>query len=151
MKNRIFQRKLKLRPIIFGSGCHVAPLLSLFQKSDIVQYEGGGVIQYGPSEANLLIIPSFLNPKLLRELKRVYDQMPAPKWVMALGYHIDPQGRTPYGAVIGWESFLPVDIYIPGMPPSAEEVLKGLELLRDRIRGGVIASRTLEESITDEA
>ena len=102
---------------------------------------GAGFPRFSPRQADVLFVVGTVSHKLAPVLKRVYDQMTEPKWVVAFGVCTCTGGfYDNYATVMGIDTIIPVDIYIPGCPPRPENVLDGLMKLQEKIQGGVKAT-----------
>lgn len=87
-----------------------------------------------PAESDLLIVSGAINHKMVPILKNIYEQMLEPKWVMAVGTCAASGAVFPsYATVAGLDKILPVDVVVPGCPPTAQALMNGVELLRERI------------------
>jgi len=96
---------------------------------------GAGLPRFSPRMADVLMVVGTVNHKLSPVLKRIYDQMCEPKWVMAFGSCASIGGPYDnYAVVQGIDRIIPVDIYIPGCPPRPETVLDGLLKLHEKIQ-----------------
>ena len=97
--------------------------------ADLVQAQGG--------DADILLVNGPVSNKLKPALRRLYDQMPAPKWVMAMGNCAISGGPfyypTQYAIVPGADLIIPVDVYVPGCPPRPETLIEGILLLEEKI------------------
>ncbi len=102
---------------------------------------GAGFPRFSPRQADVLFVVGTISHKLAPVLKRVYDQMTEPKWVVAFGVCTCTGGfYDNYATVMGIDTIIPVDVYIPGCPPRPENVLDGLIKLQEKIAQGVSAS-----------
>ena len=102
---------------------------------------GAGFPRFSPRQADVLFVVGTVSHKIAPVLKRVYDQMAEPKWVVAFGVCTCTGGfYDNYATVMGIDTIVPVDIYIPGCPPRPENVLDGLMKLQDKIAQGAAAS-----------
>ncbi len=102
---------------------------------------GAGFPRFSPRQADVLFVVGTISHKLAPVLKRVYDQMAEPKWVVAFGVCTCTGGfYDNYATVMGIDTLIPVDVYIPGCPPRPENVLDGLIKLQEKIQHGVRAT-----------
>jgi NADH-quinone oxidoreductase subunit B len=105
-------------------------------KYDIARF-GAEFPRFSPRQADLLIIVGTITERQGPALRRIYDQMCEPKWVVAFGVCASTGGfYQNYSTMPGADQVVPVDVYIPGCPPRPEQVLDGLMLLMDRIQRG---------------
>ena len=95
---------------------------------------GAGFPRFSPRQADVLMVVGTISHKMAPVLRRIYDQMAAPKWVIAFGVCTCTGGfYNDYSTVQGIDTIIPVDLYIPGCPPRPEMVLQGLTMLQQRI------------------
>ena len=103
---------------------------------------GAALPRFSPRQADLLMVVGTISHKIAPVLRRVYDKMTEPKWVMAFGVCTISGGfYDNYATVQGIDTILPVDIHVPGCPPRPEMVLDGLMKLQEKIRSGRQAIR----------
>ena len=127
-------REHSLWPLIFGTSCCSPEVdAALGPCFDLARF-GVEPLCPRPSQADLLIVAGRISLKMMPVLQRTYEQIPDPKWVMAMGACAGSGGMfDTYAQVQGIDQFIPVDVYIPGCPPRPEDLIDGLILLQQKI------------------
>ena len=126
-------RKSSIWPMTFGLACCAIEMMATgAAKHDLDRF--GIIFRASPRQADCIIIAGTVTKKMLPVIKTVYEQMPEPKWVVAMGACACSGGVfDTYSVVQGIDEALPVDVYIPGCPPRPEALLFGLMKLQDKI------------------
>jgi NADH-quinone oxidoreductase subunit B len=122
-------------PMTFGLACCAVEMMHAgMSRLDLDRY--GVIFRPSPRQSDVMIVAGTLVNKMAPALRKVYDQMPEPKWVISMGSCANGGGyyHYSYSVVRGCDRIVPVDIYVPGCPPTAEALVYGVLLLQRKIR-----------------
>lgn len=123
-------------PLLFGLACCAMEMIAAgTARHDIARY-GSELFRATPRQADLIIVSGRVSNKMAPVIRRLYDQMLEPKWVIAMGICASAGGPfNNYAIVQGVDKVIPVDVYVPGCPPRPEALLYALDLLRKKQAG----------------
>lgn len=128
-------RKGSIWPLTFGLACCAVEMMHIAApRYDMDRY--GVVFRASPRQADVIIVAGTLTNKMAPALRKVYDQMPEPRWVISMGSCANGGGyyHYSYSVVRGCDRIIPVDIYVPGCPPTAEALMYGVLQLQKKVK-----------------
>jgi len=134
-----FCRANSLWPLTFGLSCCALEMMAAgMSRFDLARY-GSEVFRPSPRQADLMIVAGTVNKKMADIVVTLYEQMPAPKWVIALGNCAISggpfAGEGNYYVIEGVDRLIPVDVFVPGCPPRPEGLIEGILKLQEKITG----------------
>jgi NADH-quinone oxidoreductase subunit B len=130
-------RKNACWPLGFGLACCAIEMITMIgsPRNDLARF-GAEVIRFSPRQADMLILSGRVSVKMAPVIRRIYDQMLEPKWVISMGACASSAGMfNNYALVAGADKFMPVDVYVPGCPPRPEALIYGFTKLQELIEG----------------
>jgi len=134
-------RKNSLWPMTFGLACCAIEMMAVGASRFDLDRFGAGAFRATPSQSDLMIVAGTVNYKMASRVKRLYHQMPDPKYVIAMGACTvggGPYFKYGYNVVKGVDLVVPVDVYVPGCPPRPEALMEGIMRLQDKITARTI-------------
>ncbi|MEX1184638.1 MAG: NADH-quinone oxidoreductase subunit NuoB [Gemmatimonadota bacterium] len=139
-----WSRVNSLWPMPFGTACCAIEMMATFAtKYDMARF-GMERMSFSPRQADLLICAGRVSYRMAPVLRKIWDQMPQPKWSISMGACASTGGVFDvYSMVQGIDTIIPVDIYVPGCPPRPEGLIYGILLLQEKIRGEALANSSL--------
>jgi NADH-quinone oxidoreductase subunit B len=141
-------RSSSLWPMTFGLACCAIEMMAVGGPRYDIDRFGAGAFRATPRQADLMIVAGTVNLKMAERVRRLYDLMPDPKFVIAMGACTcggGPYYKYGYNVVKGVDLVVPVDVYVPGCPPRPEALLEGLMRVQDKIR----TMRTLRKEVAE--
>jgi NADH-quinone oxidoreductase subunit B len=125
-------------PALFGLACCAIEMMAMSASRWDVARFGSEVFRASPRQSDLMIVAGRLSVKMAPVLRQVYDQMPDPKWVISMGACASTGGVfNNYAIVQGVDQIVPVDVYVPGCPPTPDMLMYGFTMLQDKIKQGI--------------
>src|SRR4051812_45975946 len=139
-----WSRRSSMWPMLFGLACCAIEMIATAaSRYDLARF-GMEVMRGSPRQSDLMIVSGTVTKKMVVPIVRLYNQMPEPKYVMAMGACASGGGpfKEGYHVVSGIDKFLPVDVYVPGCPPTPQALLNGLIMLQRKIQKQSLAVPT---------
>ena len=143
-------RKSSLWPATFGLACCAIEMMNVTSSRNDLARFGAEVFRASPRQADVMIVSGRVSRKMAPVLRRIYDQMPEPKWVISMGACATSGGVFDnYAIVQGVDKVVPVDVYIPGCPPRPEMLIHAVIMLQEKVMKESVRDR--RDSQEDEA
>ena len=135
-------RKSSMWPATFGLACCAIEMMNTVSaRNDLARF-GAEVFRASPRQADVMIVSGRVSRKMAPILRRIYDQMPEPKWVISMGACATSGGVFDnYAIVQGVDKIVPVDVYIPGCPPRPEMLIHAVMMLQDKVMKETVRDR----------
>ncbi|MBI4545278.1 MAG: NADH-quinone oxidoreductase subunit NuoB [Gemmatimonadetes bacterium] len=146
-----WSRRNSLWPMPFATACCAIEMMALAaSRFDMARF-GMERLAFSPRQADVLICAGRVAYKMAPVLRKIWDQMPQPKWCISMGACASSGGVfDAYSMVQGIDTIIPVDVYVPGCPPRPEALMYGLLMLQEKIKGESVLQRELHRQLRAE-
>ncbi len=135
-------RKSSLWPATFGLACCAIEMMNTVSSRNDLSRFGAETFRASPRQADVMIVSGRVSRKMAPALRRIYDQMPEPKWVISMGACATSGGVFDnYAIVQGVDKIVPVDVYIPGCPPRPEMLIHAIMMLQEKVMNESVKDR----------
>ena len=135
-------RSNRMWPVTFGLACCAIEMMAATNSRNDMARFGSEVFRASPRQADVMIVAGRLSKKMAPVMRRVYEQMPDPRWVISMGACASSGGMfNNYAIVQNVDSVVPVDIYVPGCPPRPEALIYAVQQLQKKVRGEAFDER----------
>jgi len=146
-------RSASVWPMMFGLACCAIEMIcTAASRYDLARF-GMEIMRPSPRQSDLMIVSGTVTKKMMPIIVRLYNQMPEPKYVLAMGACASGGGpfKEGYNVVSGVDRYVPVDVYVPGCPPTPQALLNGLMKIQEKIRGESIKKSRWYRKGADQA
>ncbi len=145
-------RRNSIRIMPFNTACCGIEFMAAFaSKYDLARF-GMEWLAFSPRQADVMVVGGRVPYKIAPVLRRIWDQMPQPKWSLAMGACACSGGMFDnYSIVQGVDAIIPVDVYVPGCPPRPEDLIYGIMMIQEKIKGESVLNPVLREENPDAA
>jgi len=146
-------RSASVWPMMFGLACCAIEMIcTAASRFDLARF-GMEIMRPSPRQSDLMIVSGTVTKKMIPTIVRLYNQMPEPKYVLAMGACASGGGpfKEGYNVVSGVDKFIPVDVYVPGCPPTPQALLNGLMKIQEKISGESIKKARWYQKGSDQA
>ncbi|HLF82284.1 MAG TPA: NADH-quinone oxidoreductase subunit NuoB [Anaerolineales bacterium] len=146
-------RRSSVWPMMFGLACCAIEMIATAASRFDLSRFGMEVMRPSPRQSDVMIVSGTVTKKMIPIIVRLYNQMPEPKYVLAMGACASGGGpfKEGYNVVDGVDKFIPVDVYVPGCPPTPQALLHGLITLQKKMdKESVLTARWYQKGVTEE-